>query len=369
MSSKEQYSNLKALGALVRASLQSILKSPSAVVFGIAFPMVFILVFGFLGGGSKFSFSIAPVPGSDTNNNLYQALRYVDVLKWKEAKDTTELNSMLSDGDIMATIDIQKQPEGVKPEYKIVMQGASASANQLPQLQAIIKGVLQNTDPVIQERTEALADIEMNVLAIREFKTIDFILPGQLGFSLLAGSIFGTAFVFFNLRQTLVLKRFFATPVRKDVIVLSEGIARMTFQLVSAMIIITIGYLAFDYTLVHGLLTFIELLILSAIAILVFMGFGFIISGVAKSEATIPPLSNLITLPQFLLAGTFFPIDVFPKWLQPFCRILPLTYLNDAMRKVAFDGANLWDVKVDIIVLLAWGIPLYILAGRVFKWE
>jgi hypothetical protein len=46
---------------------------------------------------------------------------------------------------------------------------------------------------------------------------------------------------------------------------------------------------------------------LSFIALLVFMGFGFIISGLAKTESSIPPLANIITLPQFLLAGTFFP--------------------------------------------------------------
>ena len=115
--------------------------------------------------------------------------------------------------------------------------------------------------------------------------------------------------------------------------------------------------------------TFIELILLSALAILVFMGFGFIISGIAKSETTIPPISNIVTLPQFLLAGTFFPIDVFPKWLQPFCRALPLTYLNDAMRKVAFDGAGFGAIWLDVVVLIVWGIVLYVIASRVFRWE
>ena len=181
--------------------------------------------------------------------------------------------------------------------------------------------------------------------------------------------MFGTAFVFFNLRQTLVLKRFFATPVRKEVIVISEGIARMLFQLVGAIIIISVGYFAFGYTLYHGWVTFLEMLMMCAISLLVFMGFGFIISGIAKSESAIPPFSNLITLPQFLLAGTFFAIDNFPKWLQPFCRALPLTYLNDALRRIAFEGAGFWDVRTDILVLLLWGVVVYAIAGRAFKWE
>jgi ABC-2 type transport system permease protein len=39
------------------------------------------------------------------------------------------------------------------------------------------------------------------------------------------------------------------------------------------------------------------------------------------------------------------------------------------MRKVAFDGASLWEVRIDVLVLLGWGVLVYIVAGRVFKWE
>jgi ABC-2 type transport system permease protein len=112
-----------------------------------------------------------------------------------------------------------------------------------------------------------------------------------------------------------------------------------------------------------------ELLVLSFLGLVVFMGFGFIVSGLAKNESSIPPLANIITLPQFLLAGTFFSIDVFPTWLQPFCRILPLTHLNDAMRKIAFEGAHLQDCGKQVGILLIWGVIAYAAAIKVFKWE
>ena len=79
--------------------------------------------------------------------------------------------------------------------------------------------------------------------------------------------------------------------------------------------------------------------------------------------------ANLITLPQFLLAGTFFPIDRFPSWLQVIAKVLPLTHLNIAMRSVAFEGANLWDVKTEIGILLLWGVVAYALAIKFFRWE
>jgi len=93
------------------------------------------------------------------------------------------------------------------------------------------------------------------------------------------------------------------------------------------------------------------------------------VSGLAKNDSSIPPLANLITLPQFLMGGTFFSIDAFPKWLQPISRAMPLTHLNAAMRKVAFEGQHLWNVRLEIGILLLWGIGAYIVAVKVFKWE
>lgn len=369
MGQQQGYSNMQALVALVRASLQSTLKSPSAVVFAIAFPLVFILVFGFLGGGSVFTINLMPSPNADTANELYHSLKQNKSLSWVIPTQEYDSHKVLSSGNVAAIIDIQEQSQGQSPRYKVFIQASTAQADKIAQLKTIINSTVQNYDEVITHRTAALISTEVTMSEVRTFTTIDFILPGQLGFSLLAGSVFGTAFIFFSLRETLVLKRFYATPVRREVIVLSEGIARMIFQLLGAVVIILVGYFAFDYTLINGWVTFFEMILVCALAIMVFMGFGFIISGVAKNQATIPPISNLVTLPQFLLAGTFFSIDVFPSWLQPFCKLLPLTYLNHALRQIAFSNASLWDIRIDILVLLIWGVVLYGVAAKVFKWE
>jgi len=363
------YSNLTAARALIKASLQAITKSPSAIVFGIAFPLVFILVFGFLSDTGPRRIPVALQRGSDTTSVFYKQLRQLPNISLQEYDSPEALKKAMSEGDVTAAISIKENGPGLTPHYEILLHGASTQPAQMAELRGVLHNLAARQDPAIEQHVAAVARITETEESVRPYKTIDFILPGQLGFSLLAGSIFGTAFVFFNLRQTLVLKRFFATPVRREVIVVSEGIARMIFQLLTAVVIIAVGYWAFGFTLVHGAWTAFQLLLLSALGVMVFMGFGFVISSLAKSESTIPPLSNLVTLPQFLLAGTFFPISVFPKWLQPISKALPLTYLNDAMRQVAFYGAGLADIKWDVLALLLWGIVIYALAAKVFKWE
>ena len=175
--------------------------------------------------------------------------------------------------------------------------------------------------------------------------------------------------MFFNLRNTLVLKRFFATPISRTYIILGEMLSRVLFQLLTAIVIILVGRFFFGFTLIHGFETFVDMLVLSFFGLVVFMGFGFIVSGLAKSDNTIPPLANLITLPQFLIGGTFFSVSVFPVWLQWIAKIMPLTHLNTALREVAFEGKGLWDVRLEIGILLLWGIVTYAVAVKVFKWE
>jgi ABC-2 type transport system permease protein len=111
------------------------------------------------------------------------------------------------------------------------------------------------------------------------------------------------------------------------------------------------------------------MLAVSVLGLLVFLGFGFLVSNIAKSVNAVPPLANLITLPQFLLAGTFFSIDNFPGWLQPISRALPLTYLNDALRKIAFDGATIFTLPKEMLILVGWGVVVYFFAIKFFKWE
>jgi ABC-2 type transport system permease protein len=48
---------------------------------------------------------------------------------------------------------------------------------------------------------------------------------------------------------------------------------------------------------------------------------------------------------------------------------MPLTHLNEALRKIAFEGQHLWDVKTEVGILLLWGVVAYAVAVKVFKWE
>ena len=366
------YNQFRAMMAITRGSLRAILRSPSAIVFSFIFPFLFILVFGFIGNSSMQSYRIVLAPGSDTANALFSELKNSDAIKLVNYATERELNEAIIKGRIAGTISIKKSGNAMAP-FSVTLNSSTSSNDKWPQLKNFIASTINHISNSMYQNRPAYAtfdfDYKRDIKEIRQYKTIDFILPGQLGFSLLTAGVFGLAFVFFNLRNTLVLKRFFATPISRTYIVLGEALSRVVFQMATAVIIILAGYYLFGFTLVNGVQTFFEMLLLSFLGLLVFMGFGFIISGVAKSDSSIAPFANLITMPQFLLGGTFFSIDVFPKWLQPIAKIMPLTHLNTAMRSVAFEGQSLWGVRSEIGILLIWGLAVYFIAIKVFRWE
>jgi ABC-2 type transport system permease protein len=366
----QPYSQLKAMMAITKASLKGVFRSPSAVIFSFVFPLIFILVFGFIGSSGRVSVRVAFDPASDTSNKVYKGLNSISELSVMK-KDSAELIKDLEKGRISAIISLKKDPDTTKPVHVQLKTSEAVNPQNIQVLRSIIEGRIKGMNEASFPNTPSVAVISNEVVKIegRPYRTIDFILPGQLGFSLLSAGVFGVAFIFFSLRQTLVLKRFFATPIKRQYIVLGEALSRVLFGLITAVVILIIGHYAFNFTLVNGWVTFFELLVLSFLGLLVFMGFGFIVSGLAKNESVIPPFANLLTLPQFLIGGTFFSTDVFPGWLKAIADIMPLKHLNDAMRNVAFEGAHLNNCLKQIGILSLWGVVVYVIAIKVFRWE
>ena len=145
--------------------------------------------------------------------------------------------------------------------------------------------------------------------------------------------------------------------------------SRLFFQLINVIVLILFGHFFLNFTLQNGVVTVLEMLAMSIYMLFLLMGVGLIFSSIVKSDASIPLWINLFGFPQMMLSGTFFPIEVFPSWLQVICRALPLTQFNDAIRKISFEGLHLTDCLKEIGIMGIWILATYIILVRVIKWE
>jgi ABC-2 type transport system permease protein len=370
------YNQMNAFLAILRASFRSILSNPSALFFSFLFPVIFIFIFGSFGGGNGVHYRISISANSDTTNELYDSIRsnpLISLVSYKNADGTTDTvarRKALEKDNISAIVCIRKMTDSTGPvKYLLFDTLTNASGNAISALHQIFSNI-RNTIALKAAGQERTPFVIPYVYAVREYRNIDFVLPGMLGFSILFSTLFGISFIFFQFRQQLILKRFYATPVSRINILLGIGISRLVFQLINVVMLIALGYFFLHFTLIHGLDTFLEMALLTIIMLLLLLGVGLIFSSVVKTDTSIPLLINLFAFPQMLLSGTFFPIDVFPNWLQVICRYaLPLTQYNDAMRKLSFTGLHLWDCGKELGILALWMMLVYIVAVKVFKWE
>lgn len=361
------YSQRKALWAITKASFKAIFSQPSSIFFSLLFPIIFILIFGAFSDKTADPFKIAIAPGSDTSSVFYDSLLTNPLVRVAKYSDTASMFDEMRKGRLSAVVNIVPSKDSSSAN-KIILQSSEAGGGAVYRL-------IRSLD--YQALKIELADANLKreyqfvpqIVPGKKYRSIDFVLPGQLGFSILFSTLFGIAFVFFNLREQLVLKRLYASPVKKINILIGIGASRLFFQLLNVVVLILVGHFFLKFTLVHGALTFLEMLALTIYMLFLLMGVGLIISSIAKNDTMIPLMINVFGFPQILLSGTFFSIDVFPAWMQKLCQLLPLTQFNNAIRKISFEGLHLYDCWREIGILGIWMIVVYLVVIKIMKWE
>jgi ABC-2 type transport system permease protein len=58
-----------------------------------------------------------------------------------------------------------------------------------------------------------------------------------------------------------------------------------------------------------------------------------------------------------------------PAFIEPLVKILPLTFVNDALRQIMVAGTPMHSMTTDIAVLAAWAIGCLAITIRFFRWD
>jgi ABC-type multidrug transport system permease subunit len=106
-----------------------------------------------------------------------------------------------------------------------------------------------------------------------------------------------------------------------------------------------------------------------SLAAMTFAGLGMLVAARPRTIEAVSGWMNLVMLPMWLLSGTFFSYERFPAAVLPVIRLLPLTALNDALRAVQNDGATLWMVWPQLLILAVLGLLSFVVAVRIFRWQ
>ncbi|MBV9127826.1 MAG: ABC transporter permease [Verrucomicrobia bacterium] len=392
---------MRALRELYWANLSEFLSNKRALGLTIAFPVLFIVIFGLVFTnqdkqeariglviedtgpvGEQLAGKLEALPKEDVPKPSAVASSTTDSdrnplssLVFRRGEKTALLDD-LNNARLDAVIVLPSNLSAVllaggdlpspAPQAEVELHIDPARQTLIPFMEGVLTPVLRGVEAEVTEEPQILTLKRFNTNA-RELRTIDYLLPGILAMSIMQLGLFATAQPLIALRVGGVLKRLGATPLRRSTLLVAYVALRLTVALLQTAIIIAIGTLLFKVAIVGSWLALAGWLFLGT---LVFLAIGFFMAAVAKNEESAIAAANVINLPMLLLSGVFFPINHLPMVVEKFLiPLIPLNYLADALRHVMVDATPLHSMQTNLLALLAWIVVMTALAVRFFRWE
>ena len=261
-----------------------------------------------------------------------------------------QVSQGLAGGDAMANVQIHYDPS----------QTTSAQI-----ITSIISSLLDAYDRQLSG-TQPLISADLRTTTTDQFSYIDFFVPGVIAVSLMQLGLFG-ALTLVSLRERKILKRLGATPLPRRTLVLSQVVLRLGIAVLQTVVILVFGILVFGVQLGNQIPLMVAFILLGG---LTFVAMGYMVAALARTEAAGNAIVQVLQFPMMFLSGVYFPTDFAPDWLQPVIRVMPLTYLGDALRQVMVEGSSkLFPLSLDALVLGGWLAVSLFVAFRFFRWE
>ena len=354
---------MRPLWAMVKANLKMSVRNRTALFWNLAFPALFILIFGAVfGRGPEVEFAVGIAgPASRFQERVVTAMSGNPSFVVRHGEETAELVA-LRDGDREVVLVFGSDPEpaggGVPPVW-LYFDAADG-----PTAQAGVGGVRQLLRTVAGGPTPVT--VTERPVEAQQVSFIDVFVPGILAMALMNSGVIGLATAFVIYRERGILRRIKVTPFPLTAFILARVISQLIVAVAQALILIGLAWALFDLDVRGNPLVVLVAILVGALA---FLAIGFAISGIARNAETAASYANLITFPMLFLSGVFFSVDNIPAWLRPVTRVLPLAYLVDALREPMTRGRGLSAIWLDLLVLAATFLVAFGVAVRFFRWD
>ena len=196
------------------------------------------------------------------------------------------------------------------------------------------------------------------------YKYIDFLVPGLIGFAALTSPMFAMVNMSSTYRRDKVFKLLSLTPLTKTEWLLSKIIWYVCTTVVSFILMTAVGVYVFGAHIVLNWGIGIFLLL----GPFFFVSLGMLVGTVSNTPEAASVVGNLVTFPMMFLSGTFFPVSSMPKYLQAVAHVLPLYYMIEGLNEVMI-YSNFEAAYVDMALLLAISVVVFALAVKFFRWR
>jgi ABC-2 type transport system permease protein len=375
--------NPRRIGANLTVDLKEFVRNKAAVFWTVMFPILLILLFGFIFQGEddvSYTLPIQNRDGGFWSTNLTDTLNETGLFEISMVGPDEDPKAYMEENNANVLLII---PEGYSDEINQIMaarlmgQPVNRTANvtvlydpvqsSTPAKMQILDSIIQGINKGINKEVWGVEDtlgIDAETTVSDEFKFIDFFAPGIIGMSVMATSLFGAVTINTELRQKGILRKLATTPITRPEWLMSNVLYQLVMSIFAIIAILVIGYVVFDLRPQINL--FLPLFVI--LTVFSFSGVGMLITRFVKEAQSAEAAANAVMFPMMFLAGTFFPLEMMPDFLQHIAKVLPLYYVNEGLRDAMID-LNFTSALFNAAVIGIFGVIVFILGIFVTSWE
>ncbi len=341
---------MKKFTAMVKARNMEFIRDKGTFFWNLIFPVILIVGFSFAFSGDQDElFKVGLIGRIPAKENLpflqMMSINYIDYTLEENALPKEKILDRLRFHQIDMLIDFDED------EY--FLNKESSKAEVLGQL-------IQSSN---QDSSLGLSEKEVSGKAIRY---VDWLVPGVIGMNMLFSCLFGVGFVIVRYRKNGVLKRLKATPVTPLSFITAQMVSRFIIVLLTSMLVYSGTNLFLKFMMLGS---YLNLILITAMAILCMISLGLIFAARFKSEELSSGVMNLAIFPMIILSGVFFSLEGTPRIMRQISRIIPLTHYIEASRGIMLEGAGLITIMPNILVLGGMTLLFLGIAGALFQWD
>ncbi|MEU5693674.1 ABC transporter permease [Actinosynnema sp. NPDC020468] len=347
---------MTAFKSLAVAMIKGFLRDRMTLFFVFVFPLMFLVVFGLIAGGSGSSDKTKIATVGD--GPVITALDKTGALELQRFDDVAAARQKVHDGDLPALV-------AVTGDDVQVVYAASDQVKARTVL-GIVSGVVDQAN-IAASGTPPKFSLDAQSVEDASLKPIQYLTPGILSWAISVSGVFGAALTLVSWRRKQVLRRIQLAPVGAASVLSSRVLVSVGTALTQGVVFVGVALLPpFGLKLTGQWWLAIPLLVLGTMA---FFSIGMLVGAFCKTEEAASGAANFITLPMAFLSGTFFPMDDAPGWLKAISNVLPLKHMNQGMLDVLVRGKGIEALAVPAAVLIGFTVVVGFIASRVFRWE
>jgi ABC-2 type transport system permease protein len=372
------------IGANLVVSLTTFSREKSAMFFTIAFPIILILVFGtiFLNQDNvSFDLHVQDLDRTNSSAQLVKALELNGKFKIDGVDPAIDAMQYAKDKKGSLVLVIPRGYEtalarrlglmGGIPNAAFRDQNASvtvtyisdASASSTSTKTQLLRAGLAVVNQGMSGQPPFIRAAETSILT-KKYRFIEFFVPGIIAMSVMTSSLSGAVTMNAELRQKGVIRKLSTTPITRTDWILSNILYQLILAIISTLAILVVSYAVFSVRLQINAWLFVFLVL----EVFAFGGIGMILTRVANEAESAAAAANFIMFPMMFLAGSFFPLEMMPGFLQTIARILPLYYVNEGLLASMVSVDNTAALRYAAMIG-AFAAVVFVLGINTTKWE